>query len=333
MLQKIILIIFGLAIGLLAANLAASFLIKPHSSDGTEFSSVDDFRHSLLDPRAKGNFRKPDGSLPFAAIVQANPSDKIIYTLRPNLSDKFTGVQVNTNSQGMRNAEVQLDKPEGLFRLALLGDSFAFGWGVDENKIFARETEVEFNRDPGLKTLEVLNFGVPGYSTFQEVALFKEMGLKFKPDAVLVFLIHNDFDFPFFIRDVNAENGLVQSFSLAKLGNKVLNPLLQKEQAQMKGLGPNESLAELDDYCKEHQLKLFLAVNPRKDWRGIIKRLTVVKERPSIKLLEIGTDFENIAAKNGYSQNDLNLPNDIHPTALRHHIYGQLLAQNLKKFL
>lgn len=328
---NIILLLFGCFLGIAAAEVSSRYLLKP--KEGTEFENIADFRKSLNDPRSKGHTRKSDGSLPFVAVVEPHPSDEIIYTLKANLDDRFTGVRVQTNSQGMRSPERPVEKKPGVYRLALLGDSFAFGWGVEQPQIFAQVIENRLNGSlPKERRAEVFNMGVPGYSTFQEAALFRERGLQFKPDGVLVFFIDNDFDFPFFIRDKASPIGLVESFSLGRIGAQVINPKLSQQRLAKAGLDPNTVLEKLGDELSQQSVPLFVAINPRKDWKLIQKRLPVLRARPNVHLLEIGNDFDSIVTKNGYTTNDLNLPKDPHPTPLRHSIYGELLAAELEPF-
>jgi hypothetical protein len=324
---KLILAAFGSLLGLGALSIAY-YTLRP-TTEGVEFENVDDFRNALKDSRGNGKYRRPDGSLPFVAVINPHPSDEIIYTLRPNLKDNFTGVTVTTNSQGMRSPERPIEKPDGVYRIALMGDSFAFGWGVDQEKGFAQVIEDRLNQAfEGHPKVEVLNFGIPGYSTFQEVALFQERALQFKPDAVLVFLVDNDFDFPFFIRDNSKPSGLVQSFSLGRLGQSN-NPLLQAQKEAMKGKDPMSSFVKLNSIAKPAGLESFVAINPRKGWREITKKLSPLKDTTLIHLIDIGEPFELIVREKGYTDADMNLPNDPHPTALRHQIYGELMSERM----
>lgn len=329
---RVVLVLLGTVVGAIL-SLGIYWFAFP-SREGEEFSSVADFRKSLKDPRADGRYRKPDGSLPFAAIIQPHASDEIIYTLKPNINDSFAGAAVSFNSFGMRNRETTLAKKPGVYRLAILGDSFAFGWGVPQEKSFAQRIEDKLNAaaERGIN-YEILNFGVPGYSTFQEVALFKERGLQFEPNAVLVFLIHNDFDFPFFIRSPqDASMGLVESFSLSRIVG-ARNRRLEEKYLRGQGLDPNTSLLKLVNLLKPKGIKLFLVVNPRKNWHGIIQQLYVLKKQPEIMLLDIGDEFEKVVEKNHYTDKDLNLPNDPHPTELRHEIYAELIIAKMKSLL
>lgn len=328
---KLFMGLFGVLLGL-GALFSAQYFLRP-TTEGIEFENVEDFRNALNDSRGNGKYRRPDGSLPFVAVITAHPSDDIIYTLRPNLNDNFTGVTLTTNSHGMRSPERPNEKPPGIYRIALMGDSFAFGWGVDQNQGFAQVIENELNqKHNGQPRIEVLNFGIPGYSTFQEVALFQERALQFKPDAVLVFLVDNDFDFPFFIRDHSKPSGLVQSFSLRKVG-KSDNPLLQAQRDAMKGKDPVSSFRRLDSICKNAGIASFVVVNPRKEWREITSKLAPLRDSTSIHLLSIGESFEQIVQEKGYKDSDMNLPNDPHPTALRHRIYGELISSQLSPFI
>jgi len=97
-------------------------------------------------------------------------------------------VEVNTNSEGMRGIrEYGIDKPAGMMRILLLGDSFAFGWGVKDNETFAARLE---EMDP---KLEVLNLGVAGYGLDQILLSFREIGRRFSPDLVFVTVFPEDF--------------------------------------------------------------------------------------------------------------------------------------------
>lgn len=79
---------------------------------------------------------------------------------------------------------------EGRTRVALVGDSFTFAIGVGEADTFAARLATDAR--------EVLNFGVPGYSTDQEVLLLEREVLPLDPDVVVlcVCLINDVFDNP-----------------------------------------------------------------------------------------------------------------------------------------
>ena len=98
---------------------------------------------------------------------------------------------VEINSQGMRDRERSLAKAPGTYRVALLGDSFTEATQVDLEKTFGGL--LEGRACAGKGRLEALNFGVSGYGTAQELAVYRQQAAQFSPDAVmLVFFAGND---------------------------------------------------------------------------------------------------------------------------------------------
>ncbi len=103
---------------------------------------------------------------------------------------------VRINAQGMRDdRNISPSKPDNVFRVAVLGDSYAEALQVDVEKTFWRLLEKKLNAcgfSPG-KRVEVLNFGVSGYSTAQELIALRHRVKPFRPDfVILAFLSGND---------------------------------------------------------------------------------------------------------------------------------------------
>ena len=96
-----------------------------------------------------------------------------------------------SNSLGYRDREHPVAKPPGVFRIAVLGDSIAAGYRVERTAdTFPALLESALRRD-GLRA-EVLNFGVTGYNTSQEVETLRARALRFDPDLVILAYCHND---------------------------------------------------------------------------------------------------------------------------------------------
>ena len=91
-----------------------------------------------------------------------------------------------TNSLGIRGPETTQKKPESVYRIIGLGDSFTFGTGVRFEHTFLHLLEEILNERDDTPRTEVLNFGVPGWNTSAEVALLKNRGPLFEPDEVLL---------------------------------------------------------------------------------------------------------------------------------------------------
>lgn len=321
---KLFLILFGVSISLLILEIGLHIIAR--SKRGTEFASLDELRHEMS---TAGNEESTSGGVNLKALIFPHEDDAIIYDLRPHLDVAFQRARVVTNSCGMRGPERPIAKPAHTYRIALLGDSFAFGWGVEQKETFAQRLEDNLNHHfQGRPKIEVLNFGVPGYSTFQEVHQFLDKGAAFNPDAIVVFFIQNDFGPPFFIRNFGNQ-GIVASSFVAQLALKALDQNSEEHELLRTGFDPNRSLNQLADYTSEHGIKLFLAINPKKDWKQILNQLFVTRARKEIEVMNLRKDFVRIIKQKNYQAKDLSLTSDPHPNALRHSIYGDIMTPYL----
>lgn len=121
-------------------------------------------------------------------IKQDSDNPNIAFKHKPNSSMELMNVMVNTNSDGLRDKEYPVQKDDE-YRIIVLGDSLTLGWGVKEEDTFEHILEEKLNsRYP----TEIINFGIGNYNTVQEVNLFIEKGVKYKPDKVVLFYFIND---------------------------------------------------------------------------------------------------------------------------------------------
>ena len=103
---------------------------------------------------------------------------------------KNFSISVRFNSQGLRAREVPYKKMEGKIRILVLGDSQTWGSSVEQGERFTEILEDLLHRR-GINA-EVLNFGVVGYGTDQELLLFNRLGIRYHPDLVIVGFFWND---------------------------------------------------------------------------------------------------------------------------------------------
>ncbi len=97
-----------------------------------------------------------------------------------------------TNALGFRGRETTLEKPDGIFRILGMGDSFTFGTGVRREDTFLAVLERQLDQAVGPGRVEVLNLGVMGYNTVQEEALLRQVGARYQPDLVVICFFLND---------------------------------------------------------------------------------------------------------------------------------------------
>ena len=139
------------------------------------------------------------------ATVRKSANPRLRFELRPD-SVVQAEVEYRVNAEGLRGPGVAFEKPGGVRRVALLGDSIAFGYWVAEEDGLARQLEAMLNESRGGgPPVEVLNFGVPGYNLDQEIETLRSRALAFEPDVVVLAFCLNDFEGIF-----SYELGLVQ---------------------------------------------------------------------------------------------------------------------------
>ena len=127
----------------------------------------------------------PDPGRPFNFRI---PHPILGWVLQPNATYLYEipegKVTVTYNSRGWRDLEHVVEKPDGVFRILVLGDSFMEANSVDLDDTFHRQVE-GLARAAG-SNVEVINMGVAGYGTLQEYLVFQQIGRLYNPDLVLV---------------------------------------------------------------------------------------------------------------------------------------------------
>ena len=113
------------------------------------------------------------------AAYQLSPNKDLFYVPRANSAD--------FNAHGYRGPLIKIAKEPGIKRIVCIGDSVVEGLGVSEEKRYS--TLIRKRLGQGV---EVVNLGVRGYNLKQAVEYFKEKGLEYRPDLVLVGITFND---------------------------------------------------------------------------------------------------------------------------------------------
>jgi hypothetical protein len=102
---------------------------------------------------------------------------------------------ITINDEGFRDRNHALAKPPDAFRVVVLGDSNAEAFQVPLEHTFWSVLERRLQSCPSLsrRPVEVLNFGVSGFGTTQELLTYEKFARKYRPDVVLLaFFIGND---------------------------------------------------------------------------------------------------------------------------------------------
>jgi hypothetical protein len=127
------------------------------------------------------------------SVVEKNPlfrplkNSILEYELIPNTTQN--GIRIN--SFGFRGGEITAEPQPGVIRVIALGDSETLCASLEEELSFPKQIETSLNRY-GQEKFEVLNFGVTGYNSLQELELLKTKALPLHPKVVVVRYVFND---------------------------------------------------------------------------------------------------------------------------------------------
>lgn len=110
---------------------------------------------------------------------------------RPGTRGRFVGpgwdVEVRINGHGLRDVERAYERtPAHARRLLLLGDSFGWGFGVEQDETL---TSVLAGLCPNW---EFVNASVSGWGTDQQYLYYREEGRRYAPDEVVLLIYAND---------------------------------------------------------------------------------------------------------------------------------------------
>lgn len=129
--------------------------------------------------------------------TSAHYGEYTIRRLRPNSHFWHTSPdgswEFTTNAQGFRAGhDYAIEKPEGRIRVLVLGDSNTEGFEARQDRIFPIVAE-RYLKARGVDA-EVLNTGVSGVGTSEELVYLENEGVRYHPDAIVLAFYANDFN-------------------------------------------------------------------------------------------------------------------------------------------
>jgi hypothetical protein len=204
-----------------------------------------------------------------------DPDPRVYWRLSPN-QNCFTKVNhqpVRINSLGTRGPQFQPAKPPGTIRILSLGDSRTFGWGLAEDQTYSAWLGQMLQEKIGAgRRVEVINAGVNGWSYDQMFVYFREVGLGYHPDLVIVgegngWTQFSEKSSPEFVKKfmlrVRLKNVLRRSAIYHYAVEIKLKNFYERHRAKFVPIDPNQ-----DPYFKEQQRK-----DPQEVFRVAIEEL------------------------------------------------------------
>jgi hypothetical protein len=252
----------------------------------------------------------------------------------------------------MSDREYSPEKPEGTFRIALLGSSIDMGWGVATASTYENRLEDWLNAEAARRGVsrrfEVLNFAVVAYGPAQRYDVFCRKALAFAPDLVLYSstmldprlveihlggLIKNRVDLKYdFFREAVAEAGIdparERSDAWAELDRRGGFKARVKDHYWTFA---DAVLGTLAADCRSLGLPLVALQVPRasrddaNDARALaVARQAGIAARHAVPLIDLSATFDPVES----SQVEV-APGDDHPNTLGHRLLFEGLSRGL----
>ncbi len=267
------------------------------------------------------------------------------FELKPNVHETIFGRPFTTNSHGLRDREYTIAKPEGVYRIALLGSSMDMGWGVGTDDTYENKLEDWLNAHAAKRGIarrfEVVNFAMAAYSPLHRLESFHSKALAYKPDLVVYSATMLDSR----LLEIHVRNAIVEGIDLIypflkssiaemnisqvdRTGNK--DTLKAKVRPHLESI--NESaIASLTSMCRSEGLPLAMAIIPRvgesdspENRAPSVRRLNTIAKMFGITMLDLSPTFDD----RDPSKIEIAAWDD-HPNALGHKLLFQSLAHKI----
>lgn len=134
-----------------------------------------------LDPRRVDSVQALYGT----GLLRPSELPELGFEFEAHASGWFKLASLRTNSRGLRDREYELEKPAGVFRVAVVGSSFALPAGVEIEDAFHSVLEERLTRESSGRRYEFINFAVGAYNALQTLAMLELRALAYDPDLVL----------------------------------------------------------------------------------------------------------------------------------------------------
>ncbi len=289
---------------------------------------------------------------------------QLLWSLRPNLNAQMAeGWTLRTNSLGLRDDEVVSPKPASMVRVLSLGESTAWGYGVNAEQTYAELLQGWLAGPRGPRRqgggYDVVNAGVGAYSVWQSSEYLVERGLALEPDIVLIYHLANDYlpsgilDSRNFLYQVtDTDRGLIEK-------RRIVAPLLSLLYKSHFYLGMRTKLmrppsaqdagpvrpAEGSGVRVPDEDRVFALNRILQTCQSVGARLVVIVPTYGGNRYGDDTVLRSFATRNGLSYVDLPmlrsragiadnnffLPDGVHPQARGHQFIAEALARELNR--
>ena len=206
----------GVAAALLILELGLRVVVAADPLPVSELRKAE----KLAPPAVIGDCKRPEALATLAHIVKPSDRPGLVYELKPNTLTCYRGARhlVNLDGQRARSFEpFTRPKPRDVFRVLLLGDSWAYAQSVEYEASLGAELERRLTPEHPGKRVEVINTGVPGYNTAQQAEYLAARGMSYEPDCIVILFVSNDLGLPFLMLEPRDPLSLRRSYLVESL--------------------------------------------------------------------------------------------------------------------
>jgi hypothetical protein len=263
------------------------------------------------------------------------------YRNRPGMRGRFFGASVAINRLGLRERDLPAVPAPGERRILVMGDSFPFGIGVEEEQAIPRQLEsiLQAEAPPG-RVYRTVNLGVVSYNSEQELRQLETVGLSLHPHAVVLLYALNDIEPVFWVFEKRRAwyvDRIQRSYALSLAA--FYWRLAQRKATGASGIGVehyapgdprweavDRSLTRIHALCRERGLPFVVAVYDGSPPIDLVRRLGA---REGFPVVDIGPERD--PRWSGLPPlRWRNSAVDAHPNAEGCRMYATLLAERLR---
>ena len=292
---------------------------------------------------APAESRLPFDENPAARVHIAATTPGLSYELGTHRSSNFLGVEVRTNSRGLRDDEPRTPRAPRV--VAALGDSITFGWSVGQDDAWPQALERLLNAQ---QPTEVDNYGVSGYSTRDQLAVLEAKVLPTKPGLIVLGFFMNDCE-PHGVSPLHLAFRKDAWFTHSMLYERLVRAGRKAELRKYQGSlyrwvtdpdGPNWQawLSVVDrfaDTCRAADVPVLVAVFPafwsydsfeQYPWSPVHTQVVQAFEARGVQAFDLVPYFAAAGLTAASAKVD-----DEHPNARGHEVAAQAIAEQLQQ--
>jgi hypothetical protein len=269
-----------------------------------------------------------------SGIMRERP-DYLGRDMKPFFAMFDQGIAIRTNRWGMRDRDYEQQKPAGTHRIALLGQSYVAGDGVNNGESFEEVAEDQLAREKtSQRPVQILNFSVGAYALVQQLLQLEERVWSFGPDAVVVFghEIDANRQAEFIVKQALA--GIQPPYPWIRdvLERAKITPGLRQAEAMSRIAPYREELLEsaqreLVETCRRHGVAaiwIYLAMPEKGPSREEIAKLVEQARRSGFHALDWSDVYDGVDIRTLQRTQW-----DFHPNAAGHRIIARRFYSNL----